>query len=245
MRFWRSSGVGIIFCATLGAANAQTLKTVKDRGALVCGVSQGLIGFSAMDEKGKWSGLDVDFCRAIASAVFNDPAKVEFVPLSTADRFEALKSGNIDVLSRNSTWAMGRELDFGVVFTGVSYYDGQGLLVPKAQNRTSALELDGAKICVQAGTTSEANLSRLLCCERNEARTVVVSSPAEAASAYQDGRCTGISSDVSTALGAPGNGKTRRSSRAAGIISKEPLGPEVRQEDMQWFNIVKWINFPC
>ena len=136
-------------------ANAQTLKTVKDRGALVCGVSQGLVGFSAMDDKGIWSGLDVDFCRAIASAVFNDPGQGRVRPLSTADRFSALKSGKIDVLSRNSTWAMGRELDFGVVFTGVTYYDGQGFLVPKAQNRTSALELDGAKICVQAGTTSK------------------------------------------------------------------------------------------
>jgi general L-amino acid transport system substrate-binding protein len=236
-------GVGIV-CATFGVANAQTLKAVKDRGKLVCGVSQGLIGFSAVDDKGAWSGLDVDFCRAVASAVFNDPAKVEFVALSAADRFPALKSGKIDVLSRNSTWAMGRELDFGVVFTGVTYYDGQGFLVPKAQNKTSALELDGAKICVQAGTTSEANLADFFAANGMKLETVVVSSPAEAASAYQEGRCTGISSDVSQLhaerlkLTKPGDNLV-----LPDIISKEPLGPAVRQDDMQWFNIVKWVNF--
>ena len=186
-----------VLAATAGGASAQTLKTVKDRGMLVCGVSQGLTGFSAVDDKGVWSGFDVDYCRALAAAIFNDPGKVQFVPLSAAERFPALQAGKIDVLSRNSTWALGRELEFNVVFAGVTYYDGQGFLVPKAQNVTSALELDGAKICVQAGTTSQANLTDFFAANGMKLEAVVVSSPAEAASAYQEGRCSGISSDVS------------------------------------------------
>nr|WP_244622763.1 amino acid ABC transporter substrate-binding protein [Microvirga brassicacearum] len=227
-----------------GDADAQTLKTVKDRGTLVCGVSQGLTGFSALDDKGAWIGFDVDYCRAIAAAIFNDPSKVQFVPLSAADRFPALKAGKIDVLSRNSTWAMGRELEFDVVFAGVTYYDGQGFLVPKAQNVTSALELDGAKICVQAGTTSEANVADFFAANGMKLEAVVVSSPAEALNAYQEGRCTGISSDVSQLhaerlkLTKPGDSLV-----LPDIISKEPLGPVVRQDDMQWFGIVKWVNF--
>ncbi|MDF2811758.1 MAG: amino acid transporter substrate-bindnig protein [Microvirga sp.] len=201
-------GVSAMLGVSAGDADAQTLKTVKDRGTLVCGVSQGLTGFSALDDKGAWIGFDVDYCRAIAAAIFNDPSKVQFVPLSAADRFPALKAGKIDVLSRNSTWAMGRELEFDVVFAGVTYYDGQGFLVPKAQ------------------------------------KAVVVSSPTEALNAYQEGRCTGISSDVSQLhaerlkLTKPGDSLV-----LPDIISKEPLGPVVRQDDMQWFGIVKWVNF--
>jgi general L-amino acid transport system substrate-binding protein len=237
-------GVSAMLGVSAGDADAQTLKTVKDRGTLVCGVSQGLTGFSALDDKGAWIGFDVDYCRAIAAAIFNDPSKVQFVPLSAADRFPALKAGKIDVLSRNSTWAMGRELEFDVVFAGVTYYDGQGFLVPKAQNVTSALELDGAKICVQAGTTSEANVADFFAANGMKLEAVVVSSPTEALNAYQEGRCTGISSDVSQLhaerlkLTKPGDSLV-----LPDIISKEPLGPVVRQDDMQWFGIVKWVNF--
>ena len=139
------------------ASEAQTLKTVQDRGTLICGVSQGIAGFSIKDETGSWSGFDVDFCRALAAAIFNDPSKVQYVPLSTTDRFDALKNMQIDVLSRNSTWTMGREDDFGVVFAGVTYYDGQAFLVPKSRNLTGALELDGSKVCIENSTTSEPN----------------------------------------------------------------------------------------
>src|SRR4030081_2054302 len=141
------------------AATAQTLKTVKDRGMLSCGVSQGLPGFSAPDDKGEWTGLDVDVCRAIAAAVFNDPTKVKFVPLSAKDRFTALQSGEIDVLSRNTTWTVSRDTSLGANFTGVTYYDGQGFLVKKSLKVNSALELNSASVCVQTGTTTEQNLA--------------------------------------------------------------------------------------
>src|SRR5271166_4569074 len=124
------------------AADAQTLKTVQERGKLICGVSTGIAGFSIKDDKGEWSGFDVDFCRALAAAIFNDPSKVEFVPLNAAERFDALRDKKIDVLSRNSTWTMGREEDFGIVFAGVTYYDGQAFMAPKSQKATSALEID-------------------------------------------------------------------------------------------------------
>ena len=141
------------------AATAQTLKTVKDRGMLSCGVSQGLPGFSSPDDKGNWTGLDVDVCRAIAAAIFNDPTKVKFVPLSAKDRFTALQSGEIDVLSRNTTWTLSRDTSLGANFTGVTYYDGQGFLVKKSLKVNSALELNSASVCVQTGTTTEQNLA--------------------------------------------------------------------------------------
>ncbi len=141
------------------AASAQTLKTVKDRGQLSCGVSQGLPGFSTPDDKGNWTGLDVDICRAIAAAIFNDATKIKFVPLSAKDRFTALQSGEIDVLSRNTTWTLSRDTSLGANFTGVTYYDGQGFLVKKSLKVNSALELNSASVCVQTGTTTEQNLA--------------------------------------------------------------------------------------
>ena len=141
------------------AASAQTLKTIKDRGMLSCGVSQGLPGFSTPDDKGNWTGLDVDICRAIAAAIFNDPTKIKFVPLSAKDRFTALQSGEIDVLSRNTTWTLSRDTSLGANFTGVTYYDGQGFMVKKSLKVNSALELNSASVCVQTGTTTEQNLA--------------------------------------------------------------------------------------
>lgn len=236
---------GLAAAAALAApAGAGTLDTVKQRDKLVCGVSQGLMGFSAPDAKGQWSGFDVDFCRAIAAAIFDDPVKVEFVPLSAAERFEALKTGKVDVLSRNSTWTLGREIDHGIVFTAVNYYDGQGFLVPKARAIGSALEMDGMKVCVQAGTTSEANLRDFFDANGMTLETVVVSSPEEAVKTYGDGGCTAISSDVSQlhaerlALATPSD-----HSVLPDIISKEPLAPAVRSDDMAWFTIVKWVSF--
>src|SRR5262249_18808425 len=149
--------VASLFCAD--AAQAQTLKKVMDRGALICGVTQGLPGFSAPDDKGNWTGFDVDFCRAIAAAIFNDPTKVKFTPLAAKDRFTALQSGDIDVLVRVTSWTLSRDVTLGLNFAAVTYFDGQGFLIRKSLKVNSALELNGASICTQTGTTSELNLS--------------------------------------------------------------------------------------
>src|SRR5262252_924601 len=153
--------IAIVSLLVLAAmpATAQVLKTVKDRGTLNCGVSEGLYGFSARDNNGNWSGFDVDLCRAVAAAIFNDASKVNYVPLDANRRFEALQSGSIDVLSRNTTWTMSREVELGLIFAGTNYYDGQGFLVRRAMAKETALDLDGAKICVQTGTTTELNLA--------------------------------------------------------------------------------------
>ena len=226
------------------AAQSQTLKTVQDRGSLICGVNPSLEGFASKDANGQWSGFDVDFCRALAAAVFNDPSKVEFVPLSASDRFEALKNKQIDVLSRNSSWTMGREGDNGVVFTGVTYYDGQGFLVPKAKNFQSALELDGSKVCVQAGTTTEPNFVDFFEANHMKYETVHEASADDMVAAYQDGKCDVLTTDASGLFAMRQRlAKPTDSVILPDIISKEPLGPAVRQDDMQWFNIVKWVNF--
>jgi general L-amino acid transport system substrate-binding protein len=231
-------------CAGAEAASAQTLKAVKDRGSLVCGVSQGLPGFSSADDKGQWSGFDVDLCRGIAAAIFNDPGKVRFVPLSTAERFDALRSATIDVLVRNSTWTMSREVDFGLSFAGVNYYDGQGFLVHKAPEVTSALELDGAKVCVQTATTTITNLADFFQSNNLKYEVVGAASPADALKDYEAGRCSVLTSDVSQLyaqrlqLAKPGDHVI-----LPDVISKEPLGPAVRQDDPQWLSIVKWVHF--
>jgi len=226
------------------AAQSQTLKTVQDRGSLICGVNPGLEGFASKNASGQWSGFDIDFCRAVAAAVFNDPSKVQFVPLSASDRFEALKNKQIDLLSRNSTWTMGREGDDGVVFAGVTYYDGQGFLVPKARNFQSALELDGAKVCVQPGTTTELNYVDFFEVNHMKYETVHQASADDMIAAYQDGKCNVLTTDASGLFAMRERlAKPTDSMILPDIISKEPLGPAVRQDDMQWFNIVKWVNF--
>jgi general L-amino acid transport system substrate-binding protein len=233
----------LVTCAAT-AAPAQTLKAVQDRGHLICGVSERLPGFSAKDDQGQWSGLDVDFCRALAVAIFNDATKVEYVPLSAEDRFEALRSGKIDVLSRNSTWTMGREVGLGLAFAAVSYYDGQGFMVRNALKIESALELSEKSICLQSGTTTELNLADYFRNNRLTYKPVTFHSVKEALKAYEDGKCEAFTSDVSglyalrTELGTP-----RDHIILPDIISKEPLGPVVRQGDFQWFTIVKWTQF--
>jgi general L-amino acid transport system substrate-binding protein len=226
------------------AASAQTLKAVKDRGTLVCGVSHGIYGFSAADEKGSWSGLDVDFCRALAAAIFNDAGKVRYVPLSAEDRFARLRAGEVDVLSRNSTWTMSRETDLKLVFAAVTYYDGQGFLVRTARNATSALELGGAKVCVQRGTTTELNLGDYFRANQMKLEAVALASADETLKAYDSGRCDAFTSDISQ-LHAERLKLAKPDEHVVlpDIISKEPLGPVVRQGDEQWFNIVKWTHF--
>ena len=227
-----------------GAAHAQTLKTVQDRGSLICGVNQGLEGFAIKDDKGQWSGFDVDFCRALAAAIFNDPTKVQYVPLSAEQRFDALKNKQIDVLSRNSTWTMGREGDYGIVFAGVTYYDGQAFLVPKSRNVQSALELDGSKVCVQPGTTTEPNFVDFFEANHMKYETVHGANVADMIAAYQAGQCNVMTTDESGLFAIRQQlAKPSDSTILPDVISKEPLGPAVRQDDEQWFNIVKWVSF--
>jgi general L-amino acid transport system substrate-binding protein len=226
------------------AASAQTLKTVKDRGMLSCGVSQGLPGFSAPDDKGNWTGFDVDICRAVAAAVFNDATKVKFVPLSAKDRFTALQSGEIDVLSRNSTWTLSRDTSLGANFTGVTYYDGQGFLVRKSLKVNSALELNSASICVQTGTTTEQNVADYFKGNNMKYEVIAFGTADETVKAYESGRCDVFTSDVSQLyaerlkLANPADHGVLPE-----VISKEPLGPMVRHGDDQWFDIVKWTLF--
>ena len=224
--------------------SAQTLKTVQGRGQLVCGVSEGLPGFSAADDKGAWSGLDVDFCRALAAAIFNDAAKVQFVPLSAEARFQALQSKKIDVLSRNSTWTMERETELGLTFAAVSYYDGQGFMLRKALNIEFALELADKTICTKSGTTSELNLADYFRNNRLTYKVAKFETADEALKAYEDGRCEFLTSDVSQLYAQRTKLKTPRDHIILpDIISKEPLGPVVRQDDVKWLNIVKWTQF--
>ncbi len=232
----------MVFAAT--AASAQTLNTVRARGQLICGVSQGLPGFSIADGKGQWAGLDVDFCRALSAAIFNDVSKVQFVPLSADERFTALQSKKIDVLSRNSTWTMGREAELGLIFAAVNYYDGQGFMVRKALNINSALELADKKICTLSDTTTELNLADYFRNNHLAYKVEKFSSADEALKAYEGQKCDSLTSDVSqlyaqrTKLGTP-----RDHIILPDVISKEPLGPVVRQDDVQWLNIVKWTYF--
>jgi len=226
------------------AASAQTLKTVKDRGQLSCGVSQGLPGFSSPDDKGNWTGLDVDVCRAIAAAIFNDPSKVKFVPLSAKDRFTALQSGEIDVLSRNTTWTLSRDTTLGANFTGVTYYDGQGFMVKKSLKVNSALELNSASVCVQTGTTTEQNLADYFKGNNMKYEVIAFGTADEAVKAYESGRCDVFTTDVS-GLYAERLKLANPADHAVlpEVISKEPLGPMVRHGDDQWFDLVKWVLF--
>jgi general L-amino acid transport system substrate-binding protein len=225
-------------------ATAQTLKTVKDRGMLSCGVSQGLPGFSAPDDKGNWTGLDVDVCRALAATIFNDPNKIKFVPLSAKDRFTALQSGEIDVLSRNTTWTLSRDTSLGANFTGVTYYDGQGFLVKKSLKVNSALELNSASVCVQTGTTTELNLADYFKSNNMKYEVIAFANADETVKAYESGRCDVFTSDVSQLyaerlkLANPADHVVLPE-----VISKEPLGPMVRHGDDQWFDLVKWTLF--
>jgi general L-amino acid transport system substrate-binding protein len=239
-----AAAAAVAIGAAAAGAEAQTLKTVQDRGKLICGVSQGIAGFSIKDEKGEWSGFDVDLCRALAAAIFNDPSKVQYVPLSASERFDALKNKEIDVLSRNSTWTLGRENDYGVVFAGVTYYDGQAFLVPKSRNLTSALELDGSKVCIQKGTTSEPNAADFFETNHINYELIEGDTVADVVSDYLAGKCNTLTTDESQLFALRSQfPKPRDYMILPDVISKEPLGPVVRQDDMQWLNIVKWVNF--
>jgi len=230
---------------TLGLAApamaAETLDAVKARGELACGVSTGIPGFSAPDEDGHWTGLDVDFCRAVATAVLGEPDAVRFVPLTAKERFTALQSGEIDVLSRVTTWTLTRDASLGMNFIGVTFYDGQGFLVKKDLGLSSALELDGASVCVASGTTTELNLADYFRAKGMDYSPVVFDSAEQTIQGFISGRCDVLTSDQSQLYAL--RTKMDDPSRAEvlpEVISKEPLGPVVRQGDDEWFNIVKW-----
>jgi len=225
-------------------AGAGTLDTVRSRGTVICGANGQLPGFGLPDAQGNWTGFDVDYCRAYAATIFNDPSKVKFVALTAKDRFTALQSGDVDVLARNTTWTSSRETQLGLHATGPNYYDGQGFIVRKALKVNSALELSDASVCVQQGTTTELNLADYFRANRMKLKSVTFAQLDEALKAYDTGRCDAFTTDVSQLysvrlkLAKPDDHVVLPE-----IISKEPLSPFVRQGDDQWFNIVRWVHY--
>jgi len=233
-----------LFAATPALAQS-TLDSVRSKGYVQCGVNTGLAGFSQPDSRGVWRGIDVDVCRAVAAAVFGDAGKVRYTPLTAQQRFTALQSGEVDILSRNTTWTITRDTSLGLNFVGVSYYDGQGFMVPKKLNVRSAKQLNGATVCVQPGTTTELNLADYFRANRMSFKPVVIEKLEEVLNAYFAGRCDVFTTDHSGLI-------ALRASRAQNpadhvilpeIISKEPLGPAVRHGDDRWFDVVKWSLF--
>ena len=238
-----SAAVGVF--AALPAHAGKTLDQIKQRGQVICGVNTGLAGFSQADNNGNWTGLDVDVCRAIAAAVLGDGSKVKWVPLTAQQRFTALQSGEVDILSRNTTWTLTRDASLGMEFTGVTYYDGQGFLVPTSAKVTSAKQLKGATVCVQSGTTTEKNLTDFSRANNLNIKPVVFEKLEAATGAYFSGRCVAYTTDAS------GLASTRAKEAKdpkehvilPELISKEPLGPAVRRGDDEWFTIAKWVVF--
>jgi general L-amino acid transport system substrate-binding protein len=239
-----ASAIAAAAMVAASAASAQTLNQVKQRGALNCGSNTGLAGFGVPDQAGKWTGLDVDYCRAVAAAIFDDPNKVKFVPLSAKDRFTALQSGEVDVLVRNTTWTMSRDTSLGLNFGAINYFDGQGFMVRKKLNVSSALELNGASVCVQQGTTTELNLADYFRANKMKYEVVAFASSDETIKAYDSGRCDAFTTDAS--------GLYAERLKLANpdehivlpeIISKEPLGSAVRHGDDQWRDIVTWVHY--
>ncbi len=234
---------GLVLAGT--AAQAQTtLERVKQRGQLICGTSTGIAGFSMADGQGNWSGLDVDVCRALAAAIFDDPAKIKFIPLASKDRLTALQSGEIDVLPRTTTWTLSRDAGQGLNFTAVNYYDGQGFQVRAKSGVKSVKDLNGASICTVQGTTNELNLSDYFRVNKMKYEVVAFQGIDETVKAYESGRCDAISTDMSQLV----SYRLKMSDPAEHmllpeVISKEPIGPYVRQGDDEWFDIVRWTVF--
>ena len=242
--FVMAAAFGAAVLGGIASASAGILDTVKARGQVLCGVGPGLAGFGLPDQQGNWTGLDVDYCRAIASAVFNDPTKVKFVPLTAKDRFTAMQSGEVDVLIRNTTWTISRDTSLGLNFSAVNYYDGQGFLVRKKLNIKSAKELAGASICTQQGTTTELNLADFFRSNNLKYDAVVFATNDETVKAYESGRCDAFTTDASglyaerLRLSNPDEHMVLND-----IISKEPLGSSTKHGDDQWFDVVKWVHY--
>lgn len=230
----------------MGTAYAgKTLDAIKARGSIKCGVNTGLAGFSIADSQGNWTGLDAETCKALAVAVLGDAKKVEFVPLSAQQRFTALQSGEIDVLIRNTTWTLTRDTSLGLHFAGVTFYDGQGFMVPKSLGVKSAKELDGAEVCVQTGTTTELNLADFFRAHKMSFKPVVFENLEESKTAFFNGRCQAYTTDRSGLASIRASDAPDPSAYVIlpEIISKEPLGPVVRRGDDEWFAIVKWLVY--
>src|SRR5215217_7157962 len=229
--------------AATGASAQATLNSVKQKGFLTCGSNNGLAGFGLPDTQGNWTGLDVDFCRAIAAAIFNDPTKVRFIPLAAKDRFTALQSGEVDVLARNSTATMSRDTQLGLDFPAINYFDGQGFMVRKKLGVASAKELNGASVCTQQGTTNELNLADYFRSNNMKYEVVAFATLVETFNAYDAGRCDAFTTDASGLYA-----ERLKASNADDhivlpeIISKEPLGIATRQGDAQWGDIVRWTH---
>lgn len=236
--------VGLSLWLTGSPASAATLDDVKTKGFLECGVNHGLPGFSDSDEQGNWRGMDVDICRGLSAAIFGSPDKVKFVPLNAEQRFTSLLSGEVDILSRNTTWTMTRDIALGLNFAGVTYYDGQGFMVRMKLGITSVLELSGTTICTQSGTTTEMNVGDFFNSKKMPFNLVTFAKAEETVRAYEAGDCDAFTADASQLyafrlkLADP-----KAHMVLPEIISKEPLGPVVRQGDDQWFNLVKWTVF--
>jgi general L-amino acid transport system substrate-binding protein len=243
---WLALGLAVGALTVSPAALAgKTLDGVKSRGQLVCGVHTGLAGFSAGDSAGKWSGLDVDMCRAVAAAVLSDPEKVKYVPLTAQQRFTALQSGEIDLLSRNTTFTLTRDASLGLHDTVVTYYDGQGFIVPKKSNIKSAKQFKNQTVCVQSGTTTEKNLTDYSKANNLNIKTVVFEKEEAATAAYFSGRCISYTTDASGLASIRNKVATNPADHVIlpELISKEPLGPLVRRGDDEWFAIVKWVIY--
>ena len=235
------AGGAVLFAAASAAHAGTTFDAVQKRGFVQCGVSTGVAGFSIADSKGKWTGLDVDFCHAVAATVFGDAGKVKFTPLSVQQRFTALQSGEVDLLSRDTTQTITRDTTLGLIGTGVDFYDSQGIMVKKSSGVKSAQDLNGATICLQPGTTTQLNLADWFRAHKIDFKTVVIDKLDEALGAFVAGRCDAYTTDKS-ALAAL---RTTLANPDQYVIlpenfSKEPLGPMVRQGDEQWFNVVRW-----
>jgi general L-amino acid transport system substrate-binding protein len=224
--------------------DTRTLKRTVRRGEVLCGVNKGLPGFSIPDDNGKWTGFDVDFCRAVAAAIFNDPSKAKFIPLDASERFKELQSRNVDILSRNSTWSMSRETNYDLYFPAVAYYDGEAFMLPRSRNIDSALELNNSKICVQADTTTQLNLADYFRANNMKYQEVKLAKLDDVVKAYDSGQCDTFTADASQlyalrlALSKPDDHVI-----LPDIISKEPLAPVVRQRDDDWMMIVKWTLY--
>jgi general L-amino acid transport system substrate-binding protein len=224
--------------------DTRTLKRTIRRGEVLCGVNKGLPGFSIPDEKGNWSGFDVDFCRAVAAAIFNDPSKAKFVPLDANERFKELQSRKVDILSRNSTWSMSREENYDLYFPAVAYYDGQGFMLPKSRNIDSALDLNGSKVCVQASTTTELNLADFFKANNMKYEEIKFPQLNEVVKAYESGKCDTFTADISQLYALRLNLiQPMDHTILPDVISKEPLAPVVRQRDDDWMMIVKWTLY--
>ena len=237
-------GMAAVFAAAPAHAG-KTVDAIKARGQVICGVNTGLAGFGAADSQGNWSGLDVDICRAVAAATLGDGTKVRFVPLNAQQRFTALQSGEIDVLSRNTTWTLTRDASLGLNFTGTTYYDGQGFMVPVKSKLKSAKQLKGMQVCVQSGTTTEKNLTDFSRANNLSIKPVVFEKLEAATGAYFSGRCQAFTTDAS-GLASVRNKEAKKPADhliLPELISKEPLGPAVRRGDDEWFAIVKWVVY--